>query len=154
MVQEDLRQVFKCCRIAPLHYSFVPLESGCERCATSDDGYIGRTDIRDPPHRSWSPNAGLLKSPNRPLGKSSQVAALLSSPRPASPSVVEIAERPCAAELAALRAVMRSLESDPGGGCVGVPGVSCGRLNQTNKITSSFEVLLTTISLFGADETG
>ena len=28
-----------------------------------------------PPHRSWLPNAGLLTSPNRPFGNSSQVAA-------------------------------------------------------------------------------
>ena len=38
----------------------------------------------EPPQGSWFPKAGLLKSPNRPLGKSSQEAALLSSPFPAS----------------------------------------------------------------------
>lgn len=36
------------------------------------------------PHGPWSPHAGLLKSPNRPLGKSSHDAAAFNSPLPAS----------------------------------------------------------------------
>lgn len=69
------------------------------------------TEIPDPPQGSWFPNAGLLKSPKRPFGKSSQLAALLSSPRPASPSVVEIVERPRVAVLVAFSGDINRVES-------------------------------------------
>jgi len=54
-------------------------------------------EIPELPHGSAAPKAGLLKSPNRPFGKSSQVAALFNSPRPASPSVTAMDARVCVA---------------------------------------------------------
>jgi hypothetical protein len=66
-----------------------------------------------------------LKSPKRPLGKSSHVAALLSSPRPASPSVAEISDKVEVAVAVAFVGVIKSVELS-GTGPVGVPteGVS------------------------------
>lgn len=85
-----------------------------------------RTDIPDPPHKSWFPNenAGLLESPNRPLGKSSHVAALFNSPRPAS-SVMVIVDKPLIADVAAV--IGDTISSDPspsGSGSVVTPGLS------------------------------
>ena len=76
--------------------------------------------ILDPPHGSRSPKAGLLKSPKRPLGKSSHVAALLTSPRPASPSVVDMFDKVIVAVAVAFVGVIKSVESS-GTGPVGVP---------------------------------
>ena len=52
---------------------------GCDAIDFCQDG--GKDEGRaltirpKPPHRSWLPNAGLLTSPKRPFGNSSQVAA-------------------------------------------------------------------------------
>lgn len=54
------------------------------------------------PQRSLAPNAGLLKSPNRPFGKSSQVATLSKSIRPGSLFVVGIDASVCVASRAAV----------------------------------------------------
>lgn len=78
-----------------------------------------------PPHGSWLPKAGLLKSPNRPFGKSSQVAALLSSSRPISPSDGGRLAKPRVAVVVAVSGViMNSDVSVSGGGCKDAPGVS------------------------------
>lgn len=58
------------------------------------------------PHWSICPKAGLLKSPKRPFGKSSQLSALFSSPLPASPSVGAGTSSPFVAESVALCGVM------------------------------------------------
>lgn len=87
-----------------------------------------RTEKWEPPQRSWSPNAGLLKSPNRPLGKSSQDAALLSSPRPASDCATKRVARVLVAEVVAFEGVINRSESPSGNGWVGVPGTSLTRI--------------------------
>jgi hypothetical protein len=70
----------------------------------------------EPPHCPWMPNAGLLESPNRPLGKSSQVVTLLKSLVDAVPSVC-IRKRESAAVVAALVGVIRWTGSVSGMSC-------------------------------------
>lgn len=69
----------------PIPEDFDAIEiSACVGCQIKEKKHTGMTELF---HGFGSPYAGLLKSPKRPLGNSSQVAALFTSPFPASMSI-------------------------------------------------------------------